>query len=112
VLMGYFLGEAKFARDDRTGNWLSAFGFGLAVIAHGLYDFIVFTLDERPLMILSLLTMAVLFWVIFFKATRKLSEQSPYKHPRLAALHRSSNREAAVDAKPASPSVPPDQTPR
>jgi RsiW-degrading membrane proteinase PrsW (M82 family) len=112
VLMGYFLGEAKFARDDRTGNWLSALGFGLAVIAHGLYDFIVFTLDKAPLMVLSLLTMAVLFWVIFFKATRKLSEQSPYKHPRLAALHRSSDGAAADDAKPVSPPVPPDQTPR
>ena len=112
VLMGYFLGEAKFARSDRVGNWLSALGFGLAVLAHGLYDFIVFALDKAPLMILSLFTMAVLFWVIFFKATRKLSEQSPYKHPRLAALHRSSNGEAADEAKPASPSVPPDQTPR
>jgi hypothetical protein len=63
-------------------------------------------------MILSLLTMAILFWVIFFKATRKLSEQSPYRHPQLAALHRSSNGEAADDAKPAIPPVPPDQTPR
>jgi RsiW-degrading membrane proteinase PrsW (M82 family) len=91
VLMGYFLGKAKFARNDRIGNWLSALGFGLAVIAHGLYDFIVFSLDKAPLMVLSLLTMAVLFWVIFFKATRKLSEQSPYKHPQLAALHRNSD---------------------
>jgi RsiW-degrading membrane proteinase PrsW (M82 family) len=112
VLMGYFLGEAKFARNDRVGNWLSALGFGLAVIAHGLYDFIVFSLDKAPLMVLSLLTMAVLFWVIFFKATRKLSEQSPYKHPRLAALHRNSEDTAADDGKPLSPSVPPDQTPR
>jgi RsiW-degrading membrane proteinase PrsW (M82 family) len=102
VLMGYFLGEAKFARDDRTGNWLSALGFGLAVVAHGLYDFIVFALDKRPLMFLSLLTMAVLFWVIFFKATRKLSEQSPYRHPRLAALHRSSTGEGADEDQVAS----------
>ena len=97
VLMGYFLGEAKFARSDRAGNWLSALGFGLAVVAHGMYDFIVFTLDKRPLMVLSLLTMAVLFWVIFFKATRKLSEQSPYKHPRLAALHRNSTGEETTE---------------
>jgi len=100
VLMGYFLGEAKFARDDRTGNWLSALGFGLAVTAHGLYDFIVFTFDKRPLMILSLFTMAVLFWVIFFKATRKLSEQSPYKHPRLAALHRNSASKGTAEDQP------------
>jgi protease PrsW len=101
VLMGYFLGEAKFARDDRTGNWLSALGFGLAVVAHGLYDFIVFTLDKAPLMALSLITMAVLFWVIFFKATRKLSEQSPYRHPQLAALHRSSIGEDAAEDRTA-----------
>ncbi len=112
VLMGYFLGKAKFARNDRVGNWLSTFGFGLAVIAHGLYDFIVFSLDKAPLMVLSLLTMAVLFWVIFFKATRKLSEQSPYKHPQLAALHRNSDGAAVDDVKPVSPPAPPDQTPR
>ena len=99
VLMGYFLGEAKFARNDRVGNWLSALGFGLAVVAHGLYDFIVFALDKRPLMILSLITMAILFWVIFFKATRKLSEQSPYKHPQLAALHRDSAGETKTEDK-------------
>jgi RsiW-degrading membrane proteinase PrsW (M82 family) len=100
VLMGYFLGEAKFARSNRDGNWLSALGFGLAVIAHGLYDFIVFSLDKRPLMILSLLTMAALFWVIFFKATRKLSEQSPYKHPQLAALHRNSTSDGTAEDQP------------
>jgi RsiW-degrading membrane proteinase PrsW (M82 family) len=94
VLMGYFLGEAKFARSDRVGNWLTALGFVLAVVAHGLYDFIVFSLDKAPLLILSLLTMVVLFWVIFFKATRKLSEQSSYKHPPLVQLRRDSAEEA------------------
>lgn len=86
VLMGYFLGEAKFARSDRAGDWLSALGFGLAVVAHGLYDFIVFSLDKAPLLILSLLVLTLLFWVIIVKATRKLSEQSPYKHPALVSL--------------------------
>ena len=94
VLMGYFLGEAKFARSNRVGNWLSALGFALAVTAHGVYDFIVFSLDKAPLLILSLLTLAVLFWVIFFKATRKLSEQSPSKHPPLTQLRRDSAGEA------------------
>jgi hypothetical protein len=63
-------------------------------------------------MILSLLTMAILFWVIFFKATRKLSEQSPYKHPQLAALHRDSAGLEADGPEKASPPAPPDQTPR
>ena len=112
VLMGYFLGEAKFARNDRVGNWLSALGFGLAVTAHGLYDFIVFSLDKAPLMILSLITMAILFWVIFFKATRKLSEQSPYQHPPLVQLRRDSAEEVTNVEKTAGPPSPPDQTPR
>jgi RsiW-degrading membrane proteinase PrsW (M82 family) len=94
VLMGYFLGEAKFARSDRAGNWLTALGFGLAVTAHGLYDFIVFSLDKAPLLVVSLLTMVVLFWVIFFKATRQLSERSPYKRPPLVELQRDSAEEA------------------
>jgi RsiW-degrading membrane proteinase PrsW (M82 family) len=83
VLMGYFLGLAKFARTDREGNWLSGLGFSLAVLAHGVYDFIIFSLDKRPLMLLNLLVFAVLSWVIFFKATSKLSAQSPFRDPPL-----------------------------
>jgi protease PrsW len=94
VLMGYFLGEAKFARNDRTGNWLSALGFALAVTAHGLYDFIVFSLDKAPLLILSLITMAFLFGFIFSKPTRNLWEQSPHNPPPLAQLRRDSAEEA------------------
>jgi RsiW-degrading membrane proteinase PrsW (M82 family) len=108
VLMGYFLGEAKFARTTTHGNWLSALGFGLAVLAHGLYDFIVFSLDKAPLMILSLVTLAVLSWVIFFKATRRLSEQSPYKRPQLLELHRDLAEQAAK-AKAAKDAPPPEE---
>lgn len=97
VLMGYFLGEAKFAGSDRAGNWLATLGFGLAVIAHGLYDFIVFSLDKKPLLVSCLLIMAVLFWVIFFAATRRLSEQSPHQHPELASLNRSSGAEGMTE---------------
>jgi len=87
VVMGYFLGEAKFARSDAAGNLISALGLALAVVAHGLYDFIVFTIDKAPFMMLTLGLFVVLSWVIIFKATRRLSEQSPYKHPPLVDLH-------------------------
>jgi RsiW-degrading membrane proteinase PrsW (M82 family) len=97
VLMGYFLGEAKFARSERAGNWLTALGLGLAVLAHGLYDFIVFSLDKAPFLLLSLAVLLALAWVIFFKATRKLSEQSPHKRPLLADLHRDSAEEARAE---------------
>lgn len=84
VLMGYFLGLAKFQKTDARGNWFSGLGFGLAVLAHGIYDFIVFSLDKAPFLLLSLLVLAVLSWVVIFKATRHLSDRSPHAHPALA----------------------------
>lgn len=85
VLMGYFLGLAKFQKTDARGNWLSGLGFGLAVFAHGIYDFIIFSLDKAPLLLLSLLVLTILSWVVIFKATRHLTERSPYRHPDLTA---------------------------
>jgi RsiW-degrading membrane proteinase PrsW (M82 family) len=100
VLMGYFLGEAKFAQSDRRGNWLSALGFSLAVLAHGIYDFIVFTVDKRPLLLGSLVVLAALSWVIIFKATRQLSDQSPFRRPQLAELHKTGVKEPERKEEP------------
>ncbi|MFO7649867.1 MAG: PrsW family glutamic-type intramembrane protease, partial [bacterium] len=88
VLMGFFLGAAKFAATDRRSNLLSALGLALAGLAHGLYDWMVFSIDSAPLMIVCLLVFAALTWVIIFKATRHHAEASPYKQPGLADLHR------------------------
>ncbi|MEO0079778.1 MAG: PrsW family glutamic-type intramembrane protease, partial [candidate division WOR-3 bacterium] len=49
VLMGYFLGEAKFARPGHT-LFLTLTGLGLAILAHGVYDFIAFSIYQRPLL--------------------------------------------------------------
>lgn len=83
VLMGYFLGLAKFEKTAARGNWLSALGLALAVLSHGVYDFIVFSLDKAPLLVLSLVSYSFLAWVIFFKATRQLAARSPYRDPAL-----------------------------
>ncbi len=94
VLMGYYLGEAKFAVSRRRAALLQLAGLGLAVLGHGVYDFMVFALDERPLLILMLPVFAVLSWVILLRATRERALQSPHRHPRLAALHRTMEQEA------------------
>ncbi|MEO0073955.1 MAG: PrsW family glutamic-type intramembrane protease [candidate division WOR-3 bacterium] len=83
VLMGYFLGEAKFARSERHALWLNFLALATAVLAHGIYDFIVFTLNRRPLMLVNLLVYAALAWVIFFEATRHQAEKSPFRDPLL-----------------------------
>jgi len=94
VLMGYFLGEAKFAPGRGRAALSTLAGLGLAVLAHGVYDVLVFSLDKRPLLLLMLPVFAALSWVIFFTATRRHSDRSPYRQPRLAALHRAARREA------------------
>lgn len=96
VVMGYFLGEAKFAGTVRRSHFLSAVGLGLAVLAHGVYDFIVFTIARRPLMIVNLVVFAVLTWVLFFEATRHQAAKSPRGHPALA------------DSQPEPPAARPD----
>ena len=62
------MGEAKFTHRRGKATFLSALGLGLAVLAHGLYDFMVFSLDSRPFMLMTLPVFLVLAWVIFFKA--------------------------------------------
>jgi len=87
VLMGYFVGEAKFARGDTEANLLSLFGLFLAIVAHGIYDFIVIALPHRPLLIGSLIVFSVLVWVVFFEATRRQSEKSAHRAQELMELN-------------------------
>jgi RsiW-degrading membrane proteinase PrsW (M82 family) len=86
VLMGYFLGEAKFAPTETKANLLGLFGLFLAICAHGVYDFVVVALAQRPLLIGSLIVFSVLVWVVFFELTRRQAEQSAHQSPKLAAL--------------------------
>lgn len=99
VLLGYFLGEAKFAPTRRRTVGLSLLGLGLAVVAHGVYDFMVFALGQRPLMILVLPVYIALAWVVFFRATRSHAARSPQRSPELAALRHTAVTPTA-DPKP------------
>jgi RsiW-degrading membrane proteinase PrsW (M82 family) len=88
VLMGYFVGAAKFERTRARTFLLSLAGLGAAVLAHGVYDFIVFAAARRPLLLLTLPVFMLLAWVVILKATKQRAEQSPYRHPALAELER------------------------
>lgn len=46
-LMGYFVGRARFVRRRRALRWWAA-GLGVAVLVHGSYDWLVFTLGRSP----------------------------------------------------------------
>lgn len=86
VLMGFFLGEAKFAGSAGRAAVLSLAGLGLAILAHAVYDFMVFALVQRPLLFLVIPVFAVLSWVILFSATKRQAAQSPRRSPALATL--------------------------
>lgn len=86
VLMGYFLGEAKFARTETEANLLGLLGLTLAIIAHGTYDFLVIALPQRPLLVVSLIVFSILVWAIFFAATRRQAEKSAHRFPTLQDL--------------------------
>ncbi len=86
VLMGFFLGEAKFAATTSRSILLSLLGLTLAILAHTVYDFMVFALAKRPLMFLVIPVFVVLSWVILFSATKRQANQSPQRQPALAAL--------------------------
>lgn len=88
VLMGYFLGEAKFAKNRFEENLLGLLGLSLAIAAHGLYDFLVIALPYRPFLLISLIIFALLTWVIFFEATRRHSEMSPHRAPELIQVQK------------------------
>ncbi len=86
VLMGYFLGEAKFAKNETQANILGTIGLLLAILAHGLYDFLVIALPQRPLLTGSLIVFSILVWVVFFELTRRQSEKSAHRAPELIKL--------------------------
>ena len=77
VLMGYYVGMAKFQGADlQVSSRLK--GLGFAVLFHGTYDFLLFqdTLGWLTLIIVPLIIFAI---VISLKAIRAHSNASPFK---------------------------------
>ncbi len=63
VIMGYYIGMAKFSDNKEKGRWLIWKGFLLAVFFHGLYDLCIFAVPLwNPFMALGIIP--VLIWVI------------------------------------------------
>ena len=77
VILGYYVGLAKFNRGDLIKNILV--GFYLAVAIHGLYDFFLFQRYDDWLMILATF---VLLGGLFFsrKFITRHQEDSPFKN--------------------------------
>lgn len=58
-LMGYFIGRSRFVRRRHAPRWWAA-GLLVAVMVHGSYDWLVFTLGRSPVIFLLLPALLVL----------------------------------------------------
>lgn len=75
VLMGYYVGLAKFSHR----KYLQWIGLGSAIVLHGIYDACLF-LQQYPLLVLVAL-LALFIGVLYsFKAIKIHQENSPFKH--------------------------------
>ncbi len=79
VLMGYFVGLAKFKNNSRT---MLTLGLATATLFHGAYDFFL-TIDSIELIALGALVSLLVGIRLSFKAMRILNEHSPFRYSTL-----------------------------
>ncbi len=78
-IMGYFIGKARFDEDKQSAHILT--GLALAVLIHGLYDFVLFAIPEwglAPALLVNipLLIIGAVVLVRLFKKARRDDEMS------------------------------------
>jgi RsiW-degrading membrane proteinase PrsW (M82 family) len=74
IVMGYYLGLARFSPDTRQKYLIMA--FTLPFLWHGLYDFLL--LGQNQILLLLFIPFIILFWIYGFRKMRKLSELSVF----------------------------------
>jgi RsiW-degrading membrane proteinase PrsW (M82 family) len=69
-IAGYFVGLAKFAGDPRKSRRLVLQGLGIAIVLHGLYDFI--AISDSDVKIVLLLVLMLLMFLVLDASVRHL----------------------------------------
>ncbi len=75
VIMGYFLGLAKFRNNSM---WLKIVGLAGATAFHGFYDFSLFSTEQYPLMIIGALLSLILGVILSLRAIHLHRKNSPF----------------------------------
>jgi protease PrsW len=88
VMMGYYVGLAKFAETKQEQRRLVRRGLLTAIFWHGLYDFFAFGVELASgalllLMLAGLIVVVVVNWRIAFHMIRDAQERSVFKRPHL-----------------------------
>jgi RsiW-degrading membrane proteinase PrsW (M82 family) len=113
VMMGYYLGLARFGNTGRSPRLLVYIGLLLATFWHGLYDYFAFSMDLLPeSMTMTMLGMCALViavnWIISLILVARAQKLSSFRRPSplqnpLAALsraHKFCHRCGAANLRP------------
>ncbi|MBD3246228.1 MAG: PrsW family intramembrane metalloprotease [Candidatus Omnitrophica bacterium] len=77
VLMGYYLGLARFVNDSRRAKTLRIRGLIMAVVAHGLYNWFLFANTSQG--VLFMLLLLLLCYRFSLRAIRIHNDNSPHR---------------------------------
>ncbi|MBI3924191.1 MAG: PrsW family intramembrane metalloprotease [Armatimonadetes bacterium] len=77
VAMGYFVGRARFARNEGTELRLNLIGLSMAVVMHGTYDFLLFHGTSEALLLVF--PLVALFWAVGLWQVKKGVDLSPFR---------------------------------
>ncbi len=100
VLMGYFVGIAKFAPDTGKRNRTVWTGFVIAYLIHAVYDTLVLSATAAALLIIPLVVALFVFGIIYLK---KGAEFSARRWNREAPEGTTAAKAAPVPTKEAAP---------
>lgn len=87
IIMGYYIGRAKFAATPSARARLLWRGLALAVVLHGLYDFLMLSMgtDAAGVLVgvfaLAALLLIAMMWVAGLQLIRHAQDASPFKRP-------------------------------
>ncbi len=98
VIMGFYVGHAKFAPGAAARSRYLRIGFLLPVLSHGLYDFSLMSAsaglggpEGRTIFVLSFVLTVLMSWVVAVRLINIAQAESPFRRPNplvrpLAAL--------------------------
>lgn len=104
VLMGYFVGIAKFAPSSQQRNRFIIRGFCIAYLVHAVYDTFALSSTAAALLILPLVVALFVFGIIYLKrgaalSARRWGGSAPAAAPAVEAAPASSAAAPAAAAK-------------
>ncbi|CAM4223803.1 glutamic-type intramembrane protease PrsW [Paenibacillus tarimensis] len=76
VMMGYYVGKAKFAEKQQTRRLL-AFSLALPLFWHGLYDYIMLTAETT--WIYFIIPLMIVLWIRGMAKIRRANAHSPFR---------------------------------